>query len=320
MFRASKTGFLELLAALLCGWGAAYHTPVGAAARDTVAWVRGTQSTSRPWLAYYSGGYYDAQEIQAPEVLPPPAMVATSVTPTLALGYGVYSVWAQLKPAQRPPGMEQLSDRVQGPHEANKLIEKLSATLGSEDAAVMAIFIGMEPARYAADRVRAIHAEPTLEELGRVLPPGYEAELGFASRAMTLGTAYGLAWPVPEDTRVTSPFGWRDNPVTGRHHLHTGVDLAVPIGTSVHVVAHGKVRRASEDAVNGKVLIVDHGRGVTTAYCHNSSLRAEVGNEVSPGAIISLSGSTGRSTGPHLHYQLELGHQPVDPFLFRASR
>jgi murein DD-endopeptidase MepM/ murein hydrolase activator NlpD len=98
------------------------------------------------------------------------------------------------------------------------------------------------------------------------------------------------------------------------------VDLSVPQGTDVRVVADGIVKRASEDAVNGKVIIVDHGRGVTTAYCHNSRLLVTTGEAVKAGQIISESGNTGRSTGPHLHYQVELGRRPVDPFVFRGKR
>jgi murein DD-endopeptidase MepM/ murein hydrolase activator NlpD len=80
------------------------------------------------------------------------------------------------------------------------------------------------------------------------------------------------------------------------------------------------VRRASEDAVNGRVVIIEHGRGVSTAYCHNSYLRVTTGQVVKAGDVIADSGTTGRSTGPHVHYQLELGHKPMDPFAFRGSK
>ena len=100
--------------------------------------------------------------------------------------------------------------------------------------------------------------------------------------------------------------------------MHTGVDLSVPTGTAVSAVSAAVVRRASEDAVNGRVLVLDHGRGVTTAYCHNSELLVRPGQRVVRGETLSRSGNTGRSTGPHLHYQLELGAQPVDPLRFRA--
>ena len=135
-----------------------------------------------------------------------------------------------------------------------------------------------------------------------------------------LGTAYGLSWPVAPGTRVSSPFGWRNHPTLGYGKMHTGVDLSVPEGTPVKVVADGIVRRASEDAVNGKVVIVEHGHGVATAYCHNSRLLVVTGQKVTAGDVIADSGTTGRSTGPHVHYQLELGHKPMDPFAFRGSK
>jgi murein DD-endopeptidase MepM/ murein hydrolase activator NlpD len=96
------------------------------------------------------------------------------------------------------------------------------------------------------------------------------------------------------------------------------VDLAVPFDTEIRASGAGIVRRASEDDVNGRVVILDHGRGVTTAYCHNSALLVAVGDRVERGQVIARSGSTGRSTGPHLHYQLELGHEAVDPLRFRT--
>jgi murein DD-endopeptidase MepM/ murein hydrolase activator NlpD len=101
--------------------------------------------------------------------------------------------------------------------------------------------------------------------------------------------------------------------------MHTGVDLPLPQGTAVRTVAGGVVRRVGEDAINGKVLIIDHGHGVSTAYCHNQALEVRKGQVVTRGQIIARSGSTGRSTGPHLHYQLELGGAPVDPLRYRSA-
>jgi murein DD-endopeptidase len=95
--------------------------------------------------------------------------------------------------------------------------------------------------------------------------------------------------------------------------------LSVPEGSDVHATAAGTVIRVSEDALNGKLVIVDHGRGVTTAYCHNSAFRVTLGQVVKEGDVIAYSGNTGRSTGPHVHYQLELAHRPVDPFLFKGK-
>ena len=87
-----------------------------------------------------------------------------------------------------------------------------------------------------------------------------------------LATAYDLSWPVPRDTRIGSRFGRRVDPISGIEALHNGVDLSVASGTPIASAGEGQVRRASEDGVNGKFLIIDHGRGVTTGYCHNSEL------------------------------------------------
>jgi murein DD-endopeptidase len=191
-------------------------------------------------------------------------------------------------------------------------------TFGSADLAVLALFAGDEPVRYARDRLTASGLDLTLENAAKQLPPGFEGQVVLASQAMTFGVAYGLGWPVSASTRVTSPFGSRIDPVTGRQHVHTGVDLGVPEGTAVHAVAAGVVRRAGEDAVCGRLVVLDHGHGVTTAYCHNSEVKVSAGQTLAAGDVIAWSGNTGRSTGPHLHYQLALLDHPVDPFSFHA--
>jgi len=128
-----------------------------------------------------------------------------------------------------------------------------------------------------------------------------------------------LAWPLPESIHITSPFGMRQHPVLGVQKQHLGVDLGTPIGTSVHATADGIVRRASSDSVNGRILVLDHGRGVITLYCHNDELLVHDGDRVHKGQLIARSGSSGRSTGPHLHYQLDLAGAPVDPLHYRAG-
>ena len=332
--RPRRRGLLDFAAALLCLWGAATHTPVGALLRHGVAKLRGTPTSARPLLAYYSGGVWDAADVQAPdaprlptpEVPPAPQLAALGQGPALARG--TFTTWATL-PAPQQVHLGKLAARYQlpapsaldtaeGPKLLGAVLEKATAELGSEDAAVLAVFAGHETARFAAHRVRAERRAPTLEALAAWLPAGATPALVPASSALSLGTAWGLGWPLRSAARISSPFGWRDHPTLGRRHLHTGVDLAVVVGTEVRAVADGVVLRASEDAVNGKVVIVDHGRGVTTAYCHNAELRVEAGRLVKAGQVLSLSGNTGRSSGPHLHYQLELGKRPVDPMAFRG--
>jgi murein DD-endopeptidase MepM/ murein hydrolase activator NlpD len=325
MFSRNARGLLDFSLALLCLWTAWHHTPAGALVRRASAWALGRHSTARPLLAYYDG--VSGTGVSAPALAPatPPLRPFTGGE---ALAYGTHLALKGLSPKARAPAFAlaeelgvppaSLLDESRGPAAARKLHEALAENFPQEESRLTALFAGRVPARYAVERVAAEGGTPSLERLSKQLPPGFEDSTVAAAQALALATAFGLAWPVPDSTPVTSPFGYRLHPVLGTRKLHTGVDLSVRVGTEVHAVADGTVRRASEDAVNGRVLIVDHGRGVTTAYCHNSELLVHRGQRVSRGELIARSGNTGRSTGPHLHYQLELAAQPVDPLRFRA--
>lgn len=325
MFSRRARGLVDFLMATLCLWAAWHHTPAGALVRRGAAWAFGVRTTARPLLAYYDG--VTGSDVTAP-VLTPVAPPERQLSDTEALAQGTYLALKGLDPRARKHALELagelgvpstlLLDGTTGPGEAKKLLASLEDSFPDEESRLTALFAGREPARYARSRVAAMGGVLTLERLARQLPPGYEDATTAAAQALALSTAYGLAWPVSELTRVSSPFGMRTHPTLAKTQLHTGVDLSVPTGTQVRVVAAGTVRRASEDSVNGRVLIIDHGRGVTTAYCHNSELLVSVGQRVERGDVISLSGNTGRSTGPHLHYQLELAARPVDPMRFRA--
>lgn len=321
----------DFLAAALCLWAAAYHTPPGALIRGAIARVTSTHNNARPLLAYYSGGVYESQAIDTPtEVLelPNPELLG-GIAAGPAIGRGVFASLRHVSAQQKQTALALarkysidpalLDDPGRGPELAGVMIARAQSELGSEDAAVLAVFAGFETADFAVRRAQSENRTLELQYLAVQLPPSQRAAIDAASQALTLGTAYALAWPVPPRTRVSSPFGWRDHPTLGRPQLHTGVDLSVPEGTPVHVTADGVVRRASEDGVNGRVVIIDHGRGVSTAYCHNSRLLVAAGQQVKAGDVISESGNTGRSTGPHLHYQLELAHNPMDPFLFKSA-
>jgi len=317
----SLRGLLEFTMALLCLWVAYHHTPAGALLRRGTAWVLGVRSSARPLLAYYEG--QGAAALQA-NALAPRAPPPRTLTPPEALAAGTHLALRALEAPARAPAMAlaaQLSiapatllDDAKGPAAARKLHAALEAEFPSPESRLIALFAGRVPARYALSRRGTA---PSLEQLAAELPPGLGAQSAAAAQALALATAYGLAWPVAVAAPVTSGFGMRQHPVLGRPMLHAGVDISLPLGTQVLAAEAGVVRRASEDAVNGRVLILDHGHGVTTAYCHASELLAGVGERVVRGALIARSGNTGRSTGPHLHFQLELNGQPMDPLRFR---
>ncbi len=325
MFSRNTRGLMDFLVAALCVWAAYHHTPAGALLRRGAAWAFNTRSTARPLLAYYDGVSSSGVTTSA---LVPRAPLARTLTDTEALAFGTHLALKGLQPKARQHTLalatelgvstESLLDDAQGPVAARKLLESLEGDFPSEEARLTALFAGRIPARYALERVSAEGGALTLERLSRQLPPGFEDATVGAAQALALTTAFGLKWPVSEAAPISSPFGYRIHPTLRTRKLHTGVDISVPRGTEVRAVEGGTVRRASEDKVNGKVLILDHGRGVTTAYCHNSELLVKVGQRVKGGELIARSGNTGRSTGPHLHYQLELSAQPVDPLRFRA--
>ena len=118
-------------------------------------------------------------------------------------------------------------------------------------------------------------------------------------------SASGLVWPV--DGTVTSPFGWR----WGR--LHEGIDIAAPVGAPIRAAAAGTVIYAGWMEGYGNLTVIDHGNGLATAYAHQSSIGVANGQQVTQGETIGAVGSTGESTGPHLHLEVRVNGSPVDP-------
>lgn len=119
---------------------------------------------------------------------------------------------------------------------------------------------------------------------------------------------------LPVAGEVSSPFGARVHPVTGEDGYHTGLDIAAAEGTRIAAAYYGTVSDISEDDVSGKYIILDHGNGLKTFYCHCSEILAEKGAVVRAGETIAFVGATGQVTGPHLHFEVRLNgvrHNPA---------
>jgi murein DD-endopeptidase MepM/ murein hydrolase activator NlpD len=121
----------------------------------------------------------------------------------------------------------------------------------------------------------------------------------------TTPSSSGLIWPV--NGPVTSPFGYR----WGR--LHAGIDIGVPEGTPIHAAAAGTVILAAWTGGYGNYTCIDHGGGMATCYAHQSSYAVSTGAQVSQGQVIGYVGNTGHSFGPHLHFEVRINGNPVDP-------
>ena len=125
-----------------------------------------------------------------------------------------------------------------------------------------------------------------------------------------------LAMPLDGRLEVTSPFGARLDPFLGKPALHTGVDLREGYGTEIRATAAGRVVSAGLAGGYGNMVEVDHGSGIATRYAHMGRVAVAAGETVSRGDVLGYVGSTGRATGPHLHYEVRIDGEPVDPMRF----
>lgn len=124
----------------------------------------------------------------------------------------------------------------------------------------------------------------------------------------------GLPQALPASLEyISSGFGYRADPFTGGADFHPGLDFKGPLGAPIYAAARGTVSFVGQRSGYGNVVEIDHGNGLITRYAHMSGFRTVVGKPVMPGQLIGLIGSTGRSTGPHLHFEVRLGDRPVNP-------
>jgi len=124
-------------------------------------------------------------------------------------------------------------------------------------------------------------------------------------------------WPVLG--HITDSFGERLDPFSGEGAFHTGVDVASDYGAPVHCTANGVITIAENHAGYGRLVVVDHGFGITTWYAHLSSFSAVPGARVKRGEVVGYTGISGRSTGPHVHYEVRVNNAPVNPWRYMRS-
>jgi murein DD-endopeptidase MepM/ murein hydrolase activator NlpD len=143
----------------------------------------------------------------------------------------------------------------------------------------------------------------------------YEAVQAQISASVSRGNPtpgnHRFIWPV--NGPITSPFGYRSDPVLGGNRLHAGVDIGASSGTPIKAAGDGVVVMAGWNGGYGNFTLIDHGGGLATGYGHQSRIGVRVGQHVSTGEVIGNVGSTGASTGPHLHWEVRVNGTPVDP-------
>ena len=146
--------------------------------------------------------------------------------------------------------------------------------------------------------------------------------IAISSGGLRLLSAYSFAassytpsaWPVMG--HITDSFGERMDPFSGEGAFHTGIDIASDYGAAVHATADGVVTIAQNHAGYGRLVVIDHGFGITTWYAHLSALAVVPGARVKQGTAVGYTGISGRSTGPHVHYEVRVNNAPVNPWRY----
>ena len=176
----------------------------------------------------------------------------------------------------------------------------------------------VEPKRYKEQHIKLRnqrHVDPDPEQLAR-FEREYKAQIAaYDSYRPDLPSNVMLDRPV-EGGRLSSPFGLRRFFNGQERNPHSGLDFAVPHGTPVKAPADGVVTIVDDYFFNGKTIFLDHGQGLVTMYCHLSAADVQVGQKVKRGQVIGKVGATGRATGPHLHWNVSLNGNRVDPAVF----
>lgn len=125
-----------------------------------------------------------------------------------------------------------------------------------------------------------------------------------------------LSCPLKDKFRISSPYGGRIHPITGKHSFHSGIDMAVELAAPVHATTSGTVVFAGRKGGYGRCVIIRHSYGFETLYAHLAAYYTTEGKKLGKGAVIGFVGSTGRSTGYHLHYEIRKNGRTIKPYWY----
>ena len=166
----------------------------------------------------------------------------------------------------------------------------------------------------AAAAQSASEAPAVAQGFGPARPVATLLPSAAAGPAPPLAPATEDAAPVTAPSgRVSSAYGWRADPLNGQTRFHKGTDIALAYGHEVQAAASGRVAFAGEQPGYGLTVVIDHGAGLETRYAHLSGYSVRVGDAVGSGQVVARSGNSGRSTGPHLHFEVLQGGRAIDP-------
>ena len=192
-------------------------------------------------------------------------------------------------------------------YQVQKEIDDMIAELKrQEEAARQAALAAQAAARAAAQSAGGSG--------GTYTSSGVTSSVGYTGTPVNATGQY--IWPTPASYTITSPFGYRIHPIFKTQKYHSGIDIGAPSGSQILAADSGTVTIAQYSSSYGNYVVINHGNGNTTLYAHQSSMAVSVGESVSQGQVIGYVGSTGWSTGPHLHYEVTQNGERVNPSSF----
>lgn len=168
----------------------------------------------------------------------------------------------------------------------------------------------------AAEKQKEKDASAMQAELNKALAAANAAAKKNSSSAVVYKGNGKFGWPSAASTKVTSPFGNRKHPIFGTNRLHRGIDIGAPAGSDVLAAEAGVVLTAGYNGSYGNYVTINHGGGYVTLYAHNSKLLVKAGQSVTRGQVIAKCGSTGNSTGPHVHFEVQVNGGLVNPLKY----
>jgi murein DD-endopeptidase len=331
-----RRGLFDTVLTLVLVYAVYASTPVGAVAETAINIARG-QKDRPSWLSTFKGretavsmssqAVVDAKAAIA-GVAAPIAVAASAhnVDPeALAAIISVHGACTETAcDAEAPPRIAPLVPGTGARASADQLARAMAAAHkelpgAPASLAIEALYVGTIPVKLAVEQARRSAIEDPLDVEAHAeffTPSARRGPLQAALAVLAVHRLRTLAWPAATTFRITSPFGERIHPVTGKKSFHNGTDVGTPTGTSLIAAAAARVKRQSQDSVSGNYVVLDLGLGIETVYCHLSEPRVTEGTRVPVRGEVGLSGATGRVTGPHLHYILRVQGSAVDAQLY----
>ncbi len=233
---------------------------------------------------------------------------------------GLVAAAENLDASARLGSIDRSLDRMEsGQLTALAAIDRAATALSARDEGIVAK-AGLDPGKLSRPHDGGGVGGPYIQAEVDPKAPAFDQALArvardvaTADRLKALMPFMPVRMPLSGDASVTSPFGYRPDPFLGRPALHSGVDLAQGYGAEIRATGAGRITHAGPAGGYGVMVEIDHGNGLTTRYAHMSEALVEEGQDVVKGAVLGRIGSSGRSTGPHLHYEVRVDGEPVDP-------